>query len=390
MDYPDYRAKRQHGTLNFAFLQKRYKRHNELDYVMKTRKILVHPVWRFFLAREYEYQDDRLFFRPSATDSTTFFPIHTNHWILAENSKHAHDLTNILAKVYPVLFKQHPVVGIEESQIRGFEKFMTRRINDCLKTKGLNYKSKIESKFIDDTISVEVPRNELIKNWKIELDEYADFLNYVRDSTIREFLYFNIQNLKKAEKFIRYKNQYIDIDAAEYVDMNPSEKEINREYFPLNFKRKINRKDKEIDSLLSVFNTDKKLQNLYFQYDGFDAKKYKVDTLVRGDHKFIKYLGHFTETIYLAPTNLDYYDEDTISAIYKDMKYHQALAFYNWKFPIRKVMSFTKSWAQYIFPSEEEYGYLQRGELDKIKDLRVRIPIQAVRVRVVLKAQNTN
>jgi hypothetical protein len=390
MDYPDYRAKRQYGTLNFAFLQKRYKRHNELDYVMKTRKILVYPVWRFFLAPEYEYQDDRLFFRPSATDSTAFFSIHTNHWVLAENSKHAHDLTNILAKVYPVLFKQHPVVGIEESHIRGFEKFMTRRINNCLKTKGLKYQATIESKFIDDTISVEVPRNELIKNWKIELDEYADFLNYVRDSTIREFLYFNIQNLKKAEKFIRYKNQYLDVDCGEWVDTDPVEKEINREYFPLNFKRKINRKDKEIDSLLSVFNTDKKLQNLYFQYDGFDAKKYKVDTLVTGDHKFIKYLGHFTETIYLAPTNSDYYDEDTISAIYKDMKYHQALAFYNWKFPIRKVMSFTKSWTQYIFPSEEEYGYLQRGELDKIKDIRASIPIQAVQMRVVLKAQVNN
>jgi hypothetical protein len=135
----------------------------------------------------------------------------------------------------------------------------------------LKYQATIESKFIDDTISVEVPRNELIKNWKIELDEYADFLNYVRDSTIREFLYFNIQNLKKAEKFIHYKNQYLDVDCGEWVDTDPVEKEINREYFPLNFKRKINRKDKEIDSLLSVFNTDKKLQNLYFQYDGFDA-----------------------------------------------------------------------------------------------------------------------
>jgi hypothetical protein len=259
-----------------------------------------------------------------------------------------------------------------------------------LKTKGLNYKSKIESKFIDDTISVEVPRNELIKNWKIELDEYADFLNYVRDSTIREFLYFNIQNLKKAEKFIRYKNQYLDVDCGEWVDTDPVEKEINREYFPLNFKRKINRKDKEIDSLLSVFNTDKKLQNLYFQYDGFDAKKYKVDTLVRGDQKFIKYSGHFTETIYLAPADSEYFDENKISAIYKDMKYHQALAFYNWKFPIRKVMSFTKSWTQYIFPSEEEYGYLQRGELDKIKDIRASIPIQAVQLRVVLKAQVNN
>lgn len=385
MDNPDYRAKRQHGTLNFAFLQKRFKRHNELDYLMKTRKILVHPHLRFFLAPEYEYQDHLLFFSPNALDTNTFYPIHTNHRFLAENSKHAHDLTNILAKVYPVLFKQHPVVGIGESHIRGFANYMTRRINDCLLSKGLNYHAKIESKFIDDTISVEVPRNELIKNWKIELDEYADYLNYVRDSTTREYLYFNIQNLKKAEKFIRYKNQYIDIDAAEYVERDPSEREINREYFPLNFKRKINRKDKEIDSLLSLFNTDKKLQNLYFQYDGFDAKKYKVDTLVRGNYKFIEYMGHFTETIYLAPTNADYYDENTISAIYTDMKYGQALAFYNWKFPISKVMSFTKSWTQYIFPSEEQYGYLQRGELDKIQDIRVSIPIQAVQVRVVLK-----
>lgn len=262
MDNPDYRAKRQHGTLNFAFLQKRFKRHDELDYVMKTRKILVHPVWRFFLAPEYEYQDHLLFFSPNALDTNTFYPIHTNHRFLAENSKHAHDLTNILAKVYPVLFKQHPVVGIGESHIKGFEKYMTTRINDCLLAKGMKYLTKIESQFVNDTISVEVPRNELIKNWKIELDEYADFLNYVRDSTIREFLYFNIQNLKKAEKFIRYKNQYIDVDFGEWVERDPVEKEINREYFPLNYKAKINKRDPEIFALLKKY---KNSQILYFR-----------------------------------------------------------------------------------------------------------------------------
>lgn len=97
------------------------------------------------------------------------------------------------------------------------------------------------------------------------------------------------------------------------------------------------------------------------------------------------FYGNFINEVYLAPNNADFEDEEILKSLYSKMNYAQALAFYNWKFPISKVMSFTKSWTQYIFPSEEQYGYLQRGELDKIQDIRVSIPIQAVQVRVVLK-----
>lgn len=188
--------------------------------------------------------------------------------------------------------------------------------------------------------------------------------------------------MKKAEKFIRYKNQYIDVDFGERVERDPVEKEINREYFPLNYKAKINKRDPEIFALLEKY---KNSQILYFRYYGFDAKEHKIDSIKMSNAKLDLFYGNFINEVYLAPNNADFEDEEILKSLYSKMNYAQALAFYNWKFPISKVMSFTKSWTQYIFPSEEQYGYLQRGELDKIQDIRVSIPIQAVQVRVVLK-----
>ncbi len=340
---------------------------------------------RFFFSLRYRMNDNLLFYKHIENGITSYYSIFSNHWILSEQSKHPFDLFNVIAKVYPVMMIEQPVIGVTENQLIGSAHHYSKYSTKCLQERGLNYRAIFDLKLVPDTLKFEVSKDTLIKHWCISKEDYQQFTKHVTDSALREFMYRNIQDDYEAERFIQYEDQYFDENALEWVEYDPSERELNRRYFDLNYFRRYDLKNPEIAKLYKTFWDSICRENPKFLYPTFDARK-----LIRRDVP--QYNPNFKHSIKnSAIFQIDTlkisipYAWDVDSLPFPGLTYAQALAFYNWKFPIRKVMSFTKSWTQYVFPSEEEYGYLQRGELDKIKDVRASIPIQAVRVRVVLK-----
>jgi hypothetical protein len=349
--------------------------------------VLVARAFRFYNSTQYVYNDQTLFYKYYENGQFNYHPIETNHWILSEVSQHRHDVFSVLAQVYPIVFRKSPVVGITDLHVSGFVKFMTNKLTRCLHQKGLHYKVAIENQWVSDTIHIEISRDSLLKNWEITKEDYKKFAFYLRDSSRIEFLYAHILSEDKAERFIAYSDSYFDEESLEWVDYDPAERDINRFYFPLVLSRFINLKDPEIAQLVQNHcDSIKKsgLQYLYLSANPINNIRSKIPEYSATPQKFNiakSHIYHFDSITTYLPF---YEDVDFSASQFPNLTYAQAIAFYNWKYPIRKVMNYTKSWEQYIFPSETEFEYLKRGELDKIRDIHITIPIESVQLKVKL------
>ncbi len=87
---------------------------------------------------------------------------------------------------------------------------------------------------------------------EISNNEYRQFVDWVRDSIAREKIYLSdaIED-DVAERFINYEELYFDEGALEYVDYDPSDRELNRTIFNLNWNRRFDYNDPDLVPILA-------------------------------------------------------------------------------------------------------------------------------------------
>ncbi len=86
---------------------------------------------------------------------------------------------------------------------------------------------------------------------EITNNEYRQFVDWVRDSIAREKIYAGLEEDEEASRYINYKDMYFDEGALEMVEFEPSDRDINRSVFSLNWDRKFSYDDPELMPLLA-------------------------------------------------------------------------------------------------------------------------------------------
>jgi len=86
---------------------------------------------------------------------------------------------------------------------------------------------------------------------EISNNEYRQFVEWVRDSIAREKIYAGLEEDEDAERWINYEDMYFDEGALEYVEYDPSDRELNRSIFSLNWDRRIDYSDPEVVPVLA-------------------------------------------------------------------------------------------------------------------------------------------
>ena len=86
---------------------------------------------------------------------------------------------------------------------------------------------------------------------EISNNEYRQFVEWVRDSIAREKIYYGSEEDDDADRFINYQELYFDEGQLEYVEYDPSDRELNREIFSLNWDRRFDYNDPDLVPLLA-------------------------------------------------------------------------------------------------------------------------------------------
>jgi formylglycine-generating enzyme required for sulfatase activity len=111
---------------------------------------------------------------------------------------------------------------------------------------------------------------------EISNNEYRQFVFWVRDSIARELIYAyeDYENLDESdiEKFINYQDRYFDEDALEWVEYDPAERETNRQYFTLNWDRKLDYSKEDFAPVLNALYLKK--TERFFKRKEFDTRKF--------------------------------------------------------------------------------------------------------------------
>lgn len=86
---------------------------------------------------------------------------------------------------------------------------------------------------------------------EITNNEYRQFVYWVRDSIARDKIYTNLEDDDDASDYINYSDEYFDEGALEFAEFDPSDRELNRTLFSLNWDRRLNYDDHDIVPLLA-------------------------------------------------------------------------------------------------------------------------------------------
>lgn len=90
-----------------------------------------------------------------------------------------------------------------------------------------------------------------IDQTEITNNEYRQFVDWVRDSMARERIYSGLEEDEEASRYISYEDMYFDEGALEMVEFEPSDRDVNRAQFSLNWDRKFAYDDPDLMPLLA-------------------------------------------------------------------------------------------------------------------------------------------
>jgi formylglycine-generating enzyme len=90
-----------------------------------------------------------------------------------------------------------------------------------------------------------------IDQTEITNNEYRQFVEWVRDSMARERIYSGLEDDDEASRYINYEDMYFDEGALETVEFEPSDRDVNRAIFALNWDRKFSYDDPDLMPLLA-------------------------------------------------------------------------------------------------------------------------------------------
>ena len=111
---------------------------------------------------------------------------------------------------------------------------------------------------------------------EISNNEYRQFVHWVRDSIARELIYAYEDYAKldetDIERYINYDQLYFDEDALEWVEYDPAERATNREYFNLNWDRKLDWYNEDFAPVLNQLYLKK--SERFFKRKELDTRKF--------------------------------------------------------------------------------------------------------------------
>ncbi|TSJ45768.1 SUMF1/EgtB/PvdO family nonheme iron enzyme [Fluviicola chungangensis] len=108
-----------------------------------------------------------------------------------------------------------------------------------------------------------------IDQTEITNNEYRQFVDWVRDSMARERIYSGLEEDDEASRYINYQDMYFDEGALEMVEFEPSDRDVNRAQFSLNWDRRFSYDDPDLMPLLA---------DMYYPQPERFYKRREVDT----------------------------------------------------------------------------------------------------------------
>ncbi len=108
-----------------------------------------------------------------------------------------------------------------------------------------------------------------IDQTEITNNEYRQFVEWVRDSMARERIYSGLEEDEEASRYINYSDMYFDEGALEMVEFEPSDRDVNRAQFSLNWDRRFDYNDPDLMPLLA---------DMYYPQPERFYKRREIDT----------------------------------------------------------------------------------------------------------------
>lgn len=108
-----------------------------------------------------------------------------------------------------------------------------------------------------------------IDQTEITNNEYRQFVDWVRDSMARERIYTGLEEDEEASRYINYTDMYFDEGALEMVEFEPSDRDVNRAQFALDWDRKFSYDDPDLMPLLA---------DMYYPQPERFYKRREIDT----------------------------------------------------------------------------------------------------------------
>ncbi len=304
-----------------------------------------------------------------------------------------------LSQLYLEKFPDAPIIGITGMQARAYCDWKETQIRTNLMVEDLPYDVEVSLISVEDLQSLEpvapfrIPEYNPTKNWQITVAEYKAFIKAVQDSVLNELLYESISDPVDVAQLVKYENLFSEklLSSLAPVYFSKENKALNRKEFPLSYNRNI---QKKYQLLVDSIRRTKLYQNLYFEYMYMDEyQRSLVGSLAEVNEPGIlegvstdsmNYIGmdlnlgyennrgqssgvrshRNLQTLYIT-TDISILPEIDWSSQQKDalvqgIRYSQALAFYNWKYPIWKATE-KDNWLNYVVPTREEFEKVQRG-----------------------------
>ena len=288
----------------------------------------------------------------------------------AVNASHNDSELGVLSQLYTEINRMNPVVGVLGTQSEAFCNWKQRELQRELNKKGVPYKVRVNlpSEYQLSNLSaprtMEIPSHDFSDQWRIAQSDYAEFTEYVKDSILREIIYQYIIDDEDAIEYINYTQRYFDEGALEFVDFDRSDRDVNRELFTLNFDTKIRQEflvESDVSSIVTELNSD--TRHLVYRYSTIQtidkSTCSKCKEVIPGRSNLNNYIQEHVVSLKLDNSNSAIIDPNSLIP---SLTYEQAMAYYNWKYPIDKFNPKKDNWQQFVYPSEEQFRKIQNGE----------------------------
>lgn len=312
----------------------------------------------------YETNSEKTFNYSDTTISSTAYPILHNHWELSQLSDSKHDIPDVLAQVLPILFKENVPYNLTENQYKAYLDWKSKKLSSELEKRKIEGEIDITPLFKVDTVEFTITGTELYNQWDIKKSEYDEFVEYSYDSLVRETLFFELDEFKKANKFIRQQEFYFWETHLEYLQFDPTDKALNRKFFSLNYKARIKSRDPDVKEILSRLEVKHK-NSLIYSYRTLDLKS-SIDIAAPFNMKSYRNQPWFPiNMVQIEILPIREADSNSNEIFMQQLNYEQAIAFYTWKYPINKSTT-DSNWKNYIFPTKEEFEMMQSNSENTI------------------------
>ena len=333
---------------------------------------------------------------------------HESFW--AKESGSINDETSVLGQTYDRLLPDLPLIGITGMQANAFCHWKEIQLQQELNKQKLPYFVRVTLPAVTESANtpktLTVPVKNYSSNWKITVEDYQLFVAAVRDSLFKERLFLELETDESATKFLQTKKLYLDEDAVEIVELEPSDRDSNRKQFDLTENNKILQKYKTQIKDIETRYSDSLYYFTYYRMD-IRSKTILGDMITQPGYAYYtneKEKGHYILFYMVSETdkfgypvgmdlNLDNVNQlrqgtgvrghkkyesfiirEIISvkseiplenqkqeAFVKGITYEQALAYYHWKYPVSKAKP-GDEWQNLVYPNEEQFSRIQRGE----------------------------